>query len=57
MVRYCLYISDADAWLPVPDGWDEPVSGSLISRTNMLNTAYSTDMIGQWNMLLSKIGR
>jgi SPP1 gp7 family putative phage head morphogenesis protein len=34
-------------WLPVLDGWDGPVSTSLISRANMLNTAYSKDMIYQ----------
>jgi SPP1 gp7 family putative phage head morphogenesis protein len=34
-------------WLPVLESWDTPVSSSLIARANMLNTAYSTDMIYQ----------
>lgn len=32
-------------WLPVLDGWDGPLDTKLISRANMLNTAYSKDMI------------
>jgi SPP1 gp7 family putative phage head morphogenesis protein len=34
-------------WLPVLESWDTPVSKSLIAKANMLNTAYSTDMIYQ----------
>lgn len=34
-------------WLPILDGWDKPISTSLTSRANMLNTAYSADMIYQ----------
>lgn len=32
-------------WLPVLDGWDSPLDTKLISRANMLNTAYSKDMM------------
>lgn len=32
-------------WLPIMDGWDGPVDTKLISRANMLNTAYNKDMI------------
>lgn len=32
-------------WLPILDGWDEPVNTKLISRANMLNTGYNKDMI------------
>lgn len=32
-------------WLPILDGWDGPVDTKLISRANMLNTAYNKDMI------------
>lgn len=34
-------------WLPILDGWAEPVKKSLISRANMINTAYNKDMIYQ----------
>lgn len=32
-------------WLPILDGWDGPLDTKLISRANMLNTAYSKDMM------------
>lgn len=32
-------------WLPIMDGWDSPVDTKLISRANMLNTGYSSDMM------------
>ena len=32
-------------WLPILDGWDSPLDTKLISRANMLNTAYSKDMM------------
>ena len=32
-------------WLPVLDGWNEPLDTRLISRANMLNTAYNKDMM------------
>lgn len=32
-------------WLPIMGGWNSPVSRSLTARANMLNTAYSEDMI------------
>lgn len=32
-------------WLPIFDGWDSPLDTKLISRANMLNTAYSKDMM------------
>lgn len=32
-------------WLPVIGGWTSPVSRSLTARANMLNTAYSEEMI------------
>ena len=32
-------------WLPILDGWDRPLDISLISRANMLNTAYNKDMM------------
>lgn len=32
-------------WLPILEGWDKPVNTKLISRANMLNTAYNKDMI------------
>jgi SPP1 gp7 family putative phage head morphogenesis protein len=32
-------------WLPVMGGWDKPVSRNLTARANMLNTAYSEEMI------------
>lgn len=32
-------------WLMVLDGWEKPVDRKLISRANMLNTAYSKDMM------------
>lgn len=32
-------------WLPILDGWDKPIDTKLISRANMLNTAYNKDMI------------
>ena len=32
-------------WLPIIGGWNSPVSRSLTARANMLNTAYSEDMI------------
>lgn len=32
-------------WLPVMGGWTRPVSRSLTNRANMLNTAYSEEMI------------
>lgn len=34
-------------WLPILDGWDEPVSRDLISRANILTTAYSEQQIYQ----------
>lgn len=34
-------------WLPILDGWDEPVNKSLISRANMINTIYNKDMMYQ----------
>lgn len=41
-------------WLPVMDGWDSPVSTSLIARANMLNTAYSADML--YNRINNRLG-
>ena len=41
-------------WLPVMDGWTSPVSRGLINRANMLNTAYSEDMI--YNRINSRLG-
>lgn len=32
-------------WLPILDGWDSPLDTKLISRANMLNTAYNKDMM------------
>ena len=32
-------------WLPILDGWDGPLDTRLISRANMLNTAYNKDMM------------
>lgn len=32
-------------WLPIIGGWNSPVSRSLTNRANMLNTAYSEEMI------------
>lgn len=32
-------------WLPILDGWDGPLNTKLISRANMLNTAYNKDMM------------
>lgn len=32
-------------WLPIIGGWDKPISRSLTARANMLNTAYSEEMI------------
>lgn len=32
-------------WLPILDGWDGPLDTKLISRANMLNTAYNKDMM------------
>lgn len=32
-------------WLPILDGWDKPVSKDLISRANILTTAYSEKQI------------
>lgn len=34
-------------WLPILGNWDEPVNTSLIARANMLNTAYSKEMMYQ----------
>lgn len=34
-------------WLPILDGWDKPISTNLLSRANMLNTGYSSDMMYQ----------
>ena len=32
-------------WLPILGSWDKPVSRNLTARANMLNTAYSEEMI------------
>lgn len=32
-------------WLPVLEGWDEPVERSIIARANMLTTGYSEEQI------------
>lgn len=41
-------------WLPILDGWDSPVHTKIISRANMLNTAYSKDMM--YNRIRSRLG-
>lgn len=32
-------------WLPYMDSWDKPVTNKLIAKANLLNTAYSEEMI------------
>lgn len=32
-------------WLPILNGWNKPLDTKLISRANMLNTAYNKDMM------------
>lgn len=32
-------------WLPILDGWDKPLNTKILSRANVLNTAYSKDMM------------
>jgi len=34
-------------WLPFLNGWDKPINRNLITRANMLNTAYNADMLYQ----------
>lgn len=34
-------------WLPILDGWDKPINTRILSRANMLNTGYSSDMMYQ----------
>lgn len=34
-------------WLPILDGWEQPINTRIISRANMLNTGYSSDMMYQ----------
>ena len=41
-------------WLPVLGGWDKPVSRNLTARANMLNTAYSEEMI--YNRINNRLG-
>lgn len=49
-----LHVRCRCVWLPVLAGWDKPISGDLISRANMINTAYSKDMI--YNRINSRLG-
>lgn len=41
-------------WLPMMGGWDKPVSRNLTNRANMLNTAYSEEMI--YNRINNRLG-
>lgn len=34
-------------WLSILEGWDKPINTKIISRANMLNTAYNKDMMYQ----------
>lgn len=32
-------------WIPVMDGWDKPLNTKILSRANVLNTAYNKEMM------------
>lgn len=32
-------------WIPVMDGWDKPLNTKILSRANILNTAYNKEMM------------
>lgn len=41
-------------WLPVMDGWDKPLNVKILSRANVLNTAYNKEMM--YTRINSRLG-